>query len=122
MSRSLTDYRTNGATFDWQGASWLFFVHSHWEVLGHGKDEASQMEWAVTCKSGCVAQTLIAVFSKTLFTPSGIDIYVRPLPGQNPDTPKRQALVDRIVESVMRNEDEGITKLAQDGFGVPGVL
>jgi hypothetical protein len=42
---------TNGATFDWKGKGWLFFVSSHWEVLGYGKDEASNLEWAVTCTS-----------------------------------------------------------------------
>ena len=40
----------NGANFDWKGAGWLFFVHSHWEVLGYGRDEASGIEWAATCK------------------------------------------------------------------------
>jgi hypothetical protein len=72
--------------------------------------------------SGHGGGALTTVFSKTLFTPAGIDIYVRTLPGQNPDTPKRQALVDRIVEAVKRNEDDVIRKLSQDGFGVPGVL
>jgi hypothetical protein len=42
---------TNGATFDWRGKGWLFFVSSHWEVLGYGKDEKSDLEWAVTCTS-----------------------------------------------------------------------
>lgn len=41
--------RTNGATFDWRGKGWLFFVNSHWEVLGYGKDETANLEWAVTC-------------------------------------------------------------------------
>lgn len=40
----------NGANFDWKGSSYLFFVHSHWEVLGFGKDESSGLEWAVTCE------------------------------------------------------------------------
>lgn len=47
----LTWYRTNGATFDWRGKGWLFFVSSHWEVLGYGKDVSSNLEWAVTCTS-----------------------------------------------------------------------
>ena len=45
-----TGNSTNGATFDWKGSGMLFFVHSHWEILGYGKDEASHLEWAVTCK------------------------------------------------------------------------
>ena len=48
----------NGANFDWKGAGWLFFVHSHWEVLGYGKEETSGLEWAVTCESmyNCCSQ------------------------------------------------------------------
>lgn len=42
--------RANGATFDWKGSSYLFFIHSHWEVLGYGKDEENGLEWAVTCE------------------------------------------------------------------------
>lgn len=49
--KDLADLRTNGATFDWKGAGWLFFVGSHWEVLGYGKDPQTGLEWAVTCKS-----------------------------------------------------------------------
>ncbi|KIR77199.1 hypothetical protein I306_05790 [Cryptococcus gattii EJB2] len=59
---------SNGATFDWKGKGLLFFVHSHWEVLGYGKDVEQGQEWAVT------------YFSKTLFTPAGIDIYIRTIP------------------------------------------
>jgi hypothetical protein len=40
----------NGATFDWRGASYLFFVTSHWEVLGYGTDESKGLDWAVTCE------------------------------------------------------------------------
>ena len=106
-----------------------------------GKDRAGCFLCTLTGKSSDTARTkkvrwsglslvsqaaqaayLYAVFSKTLFTPAGIDVYVRPLSGQNPDTPKRQALVDRIVDVVKRNEDDGIKTLSKDGFGVPGVL
>jgi hypothetical protein len=47
----IADDSTNGATFDWKGKGLLFFVSSHWEVLGYGKDEVSNLEWAVTCTS-----------------------------------------------------------------------
>jgi hypothetical protein len=42
----------NGANFDWKGAGYLFFVHSHWEVLGYGKEDVggSGYEWALTCE------------------------------------------------------------------------
>lgn len=48
---SLSASRANGATFDWKGSSYLFFMHSHWEVLGFGTDEGNGLEWAVTCIS-----------------------------------------------------------------------
>jgi len=53
-----TDGSTNGATFDWRGKGWLFFVSSHWEVLGYGKDEPSNLEWAVTCEFICLYSAL----------------------------------------------------------------
>ncbi|KAH8842646.1 hypothetical protein MCOR27_000136 [Pyricularia oryzae] len=54
--------------WDWRGKGWLFFVTSHWEVLGWGERPVAggegQMErWAVTW------------FAPTLFTKEGIDIY-----------------------------------------------
>ncbi|WWD17267.1 hypothetical protein CI109_101705 [Kwoniella shandongensis] len=105
---------SNGATFDWKGSSYLFFVHSHWEVLGYGKDEEHGLEWAVT------------FFSKTLFTPAGIDIYLRSSPSSaNPashDSSVRKALLEQIVGAVKVVEDEGVAKLAQGGFEVPGIV
>ncbi|CAK7272241.1 hypothetical protein SEPCBS119000_005021 [Sporothrix epigloea] len=56
-------------TFDWRGKGWLFFVTSHWEILGWGErplagGEPGEVErWAVTW------------FAPTLFTKEGIDIY-----------------------------------------------
>ncbi|WVQ99434.1 hypothetical protein IAU59_006569 [Kwoniella sp. CBS 9459] len=105
---------SNGATFDWKGSSYLFFVHSHWEVLGYGKDEINGLEWAVT------------FFSKTLFTPAGIDIYLRTAPS-NPrptatDPAVRKQLLDSIVAAVRVVEDEGVRSLAKGGFEVPGVV
>jgi hypothetical protein len=44
------------------------------------------------------------------------------MPGQSPNSAVRQALVDRVVESVQAIEDEGVKKLAQGGFNVPGVV
>ncbi|KAK8864435.1 hypothetical protein IAR55_001684 [Kwoniella newhampshirensis] len=105
---------SNGATFDWKGSSYLFFVHSHWEVLGYGENEEHGLEWAVT------------FFSKTLFTPAGIDIYLRSSPSapqpESHDTNVRQTLLDQIVFAVKAVDDEGVTKLAQGGFQVPGTV
>ena len=57
-------------SWDWRGKGWLFFVTSHWELLGWGErplsgggggDEVER--WAVTW------------FAPTLFTKEGVDIY-----------------------------------------------
>ncbi|WWC89299.1 uncharacterized protein L201_004220 [Kwoniella dendrophila CBS 6074] len=105
---------TNAATFDWQGSSYLFFVHSHWEVLGYGKDEANGLEWAVT------------FFSRTLFTPAGIDIYLRTSPNTSlaasKDKSIRAELLKNIVTAVNSIEEGGISKLAEGGFEVPGIV
>nr|XP_018262945.1 uncharacterized protein I303_04434 [Kwoniella dejecticola CBS 10117]OBR85103.1 hypothetical protein I303_04434 [Kwoniella dejecticola CBS 10117] len=105
---------SNAATFDWKGSSYLFFVHSHWEVLGYGKDEGSGLEWAVT------------FFSKTLFTPAGIDIYLRSSPNTSlpasKDTAIRADLLRRIVTAVKAQEGGGVGKLAEGGFEVPGIV
>lgn len=56
--------------FLWLAKPWyLFFLRSRWGVLAHDPDCS---EWAVTC------------FSKTLFTPAGLDIYSRS-PQLNPE-------------------------------------
>ncbi|WVW83948.1 hypothetical protein I302_105971 [Kwoniella bestiolae CBS 10118] len=105
----------NAATFDWKGSSYLFFVHSHWEVLGYGKDEVDGLEWAVT------------FFSKTLFTPAGIDIYLRssslPEPNSNSqDTTIRSDLLKKIVSAVSEISEGGVSALARGGFEVPGIV
>lgn len=69
----------------WRGSGWLKVASSKWEVLGYGtitilipgptedksghadgNGEEERVEWMVT------------YFSRTLFTPAGIDIYARP--------------------------------------------
>ncbi|EPE07569.1 histidinolphosphatase-like protein [Ophiostoma piceae UAMH 11346] len=55
-----------GVGFDWRGKGWLFFVTSHWEILGWGERPLAdgQVErWAVTW------------FAPTLFTKEGLDYY-----------------------------------------------
>ncbi|WRT66405.1 uncharacterized protein IL334_003361 [Kwoniella shivajii] len=105
---------SNAATFDWKGSSYLFFVHSHWEVLGYGTDQVNGLEWAVT------------FFSKTLFTPAGIDIYLRASPNTaNPnsqDTAIRANLLQEIVKAVKGVQEGGVGEMAQEGFEVPGIV
>ncbi|WWC70023.1 uncharacterized protein I206_103967 [Kwoniella pini CBS 10737] len=105
---------SNAATFDWKGSSYLFFVHSHWEVLGYGSDEANGLQWAVT------------FFSKTLFTPAGIDIYLRSSPDTSLPASKdpaiRSELLKQIVSAVKTIQEGGVSKLAEGGFEIPGVV
>jgi hypothetical protein len=56
-----------GMAYSWRGKGWLRVATSQWEVLGWGKDEEAETpnDWVVTS------------FSKTLFTPAGLDIYTR---------------------------------------------
>ncbi|KAH6606737.1 hypothetical protein Trco_005890 [Trichoderma cornu-damae] len=52
--------------WDWRGKGWLFFVGSHWEILGAGEEKTADggtERWAVTW------------FAPTLFTKEGLDIY-----------------------------------------------
>ncbi|TDZ39680.1 hypothetical protein C8034_v011083 [Colletotrichum sidae] len=56
-----------GDTFawDWRGKGWLFFVGSHWEVLGWGEKEVN----------GAVERWAVTWFAPTLFTKEGVDVY-----------------------------------------------
>lgn len=67
----------NKATYDWQGKSWLFFVHSHWEVLGYGKEETSGLEWAVTCEYS----SLLVHLSHHIFWYLAPELYLASSPG-----------------------------------------
>ncbi|KAG5997312.1 hypothetical protein E4U43_002672 [Claviceps pusilla] len=52
--------------WNWRGKGWLFFVSSHWEVLGWGENttvEGKTERWAVTW------------FAPTVFTKEGVDVY-----------------------------------------------
>ena len=56
-------------TFDWRGKSWLFFVTSHWEILGWGERPVAGG------KPGEVERWAVTWFAPTFFTKEGIDIY-----------------------------------------------
>ncbi|KAL7959772.1 hypothetical protein V8C34DRAFT_278716 [Trichoderma compactum] len=60
------DTQSPGGGWDWRGKGWLFFVGSHWELLGWGEEtpaDGRTERWAVTW------------FAPTLFTREGLDIY-----------------------------------------------
>ena len=91
-----------GWAFSWRGRGWLIIAGSQWEVLGYGEDAAAGgLAWVVT------------YFSKTLFTPAGLDIYCRDTAGVSEPclSEIRAALTGLGVESV--------SKLAGELFEVP---
>jgi hypothetical protein len=96
---------------------------SHWQVLGY--DPAPEPQWAVTCMSLSSyalwsgyqlnpnhSLFLSQDFSKTLFTPAGIDIYLR-----SPITPDNRVLVEEIV-SKLKDVPGEIARLSGSGFVV----
>lgn len=76
--------------------------------------------------SRSVLIALPIVFSKTLFTPAGVDVYIRAstkdAKPEAKDTKARADLLAKIVQAVKANEDQTVVKLAGGGFEVPGVV
>ncbi|GHJ83997.1 hypothetical protein NliqN6_0399 [Naganishia liquefaciens] len=100
------DNSHNGATFNWRGKGWLKIASSHWQFLGYDQ-ESSEPQWAVT------------FFSKTLFTPAGLDIYMRqPLPEAGN---AGKAQLEKIVAAIIASPDKTIAQLAKDGGFVVGL-
>ncbi|KIO28164.1 hypothetical protein M407DRAFT_22644 [Tulasnella calospora MUT 4182] len=94
----------NAAKFKWRGKGPLAISSSKWQILGYflAEDPARKDEdWVVT------------YFGKTLFTPAGLDIYVR-----NPKVFSREK-VQRLIKACQQNEDETVRKVAADFFEIP---
>lgn len=64
------------SVWDWRGKGFLFWVTSHWEVLGWGERvvNGKAEKWAVTW------------FQKTAFTAEGVDIYCDNAEGLSEET------------------------------------
>lgn len=89
---------TSTGAWVWRGKGLLMVASSQWEVLGHGEVQGEQ--WAVT------------YFAKTLFTPSGLDVYSRAKDGLSED------LVMRIKASLSEVDDPNIRRLTSEIFEV----
>ncbi|KAK3955863.1 hypothetical protein QBC32DRAFT_332364 [Pseudoneurospora amorphoporcata] len=64
----LANIKDDTTSWDWRGSGWLFFVSSHWEILGWGEVKDAETgkvkeRWVVTW------------FAPTLFTKEGLDVY-----------------------------------------------
>ncbi|KAK3297904.1 uncharacterized protein B0H64DRAFT_441323 [Chaetomium fimeti] len=68
------------AVWDWRGSGWLFFVSSHWEVLGWGERvvpretgvEGEEGEGEVETET---ERWVVTWFAPTVFTAEGVDVY-----------------------------------------------
>ncbi|KZT58604.1 hypothetical protein CALCODRAFT_482230 [Calocera cornea HHB12733] len=85
----------HGAHFKWRGSGLLVIASSKWQVLGYDMDEG----WAVT------------FFEKTLFTPAGLDVYVR-----QPGAVNKERM--EAILSEVQGLGEEVGKLAESFFEV----
>lgn len=93
----------HGWAFNWRGKGWLMIASSHWEILGFGDD---------TAEDGSTNSWIVTYFTKTLFTPAGIDVYSR-----NPKLSSQT--LGSIKDALQRFEEPGLKKLAGEIFEVP---
>ncbi|KAL8335484.1 hypothetical protein RB598_009593 [Gaeumannomyces tritici] len=64
---------TANTSWDWRGKGLLFFVTSHWEVLGWGERPLASS--GHDDNGGGVERWAVTWFAPTLFTAEGLDIY-----------------------------------------------
>ncbi|KAK0704794.1 hypothetical protein B0H67DRAFT_603837 [Lasiosphaeris hirsuta] len=90
----------NSSVWSWRGKGWLFFVTSHWEILGWGER---------TRPDGEVERWLVSWFAATTFTKEGLDILTDRKEGVGEETAGEilQALkgleAKRVVELVEKD-------------------
>ena len=85
--------------WDWRGKGLLKVASSHWEVLAFG-DEPDGNQWIVTH------------FTKTLFTPAGLDIYSRKREGPN------ENILQGTKDALKKMEDSTLQQMAEEVFRV----
>lgn len=82
--------------WDWRGKGWLFFVGSHWELLGWGEATTATGEterWAVTW------------FAPTVFTKEGVDVYCDRREGLSKET------YGKIEEALKKMEAKNVVDM-----------
>ncbi|KAK9311522.1 hypothetical protein V1522DRAFT_206672 [Lipomyces starkeyi] len=124
-------------SWHWRGKGWLAIASSHWEILGYGiekpdgsaalhngaTEDGAQVvveggatdpaaDLSVAAATQDVNQWLVTYFTKSLFTPAGIDIYSRSAEGLRDET------VNEIREMLKGMEAPEMMKLAGDMFEV----
>lgn len=110
-----------GGQFDWRGRGWLVIATSHWEVLGWGSTSPNRKGKVAAEGEGEGGEDggydwVVTYFSKTLFTPKGVDVYLRRreieggLRGKgtrDPDAEAEIKITDGIREAMKILGDEG---------------
>jgi hypothetical protein len=94
----------NTGEWDWRGSGLLFFVRSHWEVLGWG--ERMVLGDEVEGGQEQVERWVVTWFAPTIFTAEGIDVYSDRREGGS------EALVREVMEELKRVV-QGSGKLAE---------
>ncbi|KAK9357226.1 hypothetical protein V1504DRAFT_494582 [Lipomyces starkeyi] len=95
-------------SWHWRGKGWLAIASSHWEILGYGIEKPDLS----AALHNDVNQWIVTYFTKSLFTPAGIDIYSRSAEGLRDET------VNEIREMLKGMEGPEMMKLAGDMFEV----
>jgi hypothetical protein len=112
VSRSTTVTELgSGWAFSWRGKGWLMIASSQWEVLGYGSDVAGTASDSQGQGQG--RDWIVTYFSKTLFTPAGIDIYSRDEGGVS------EECIDGIKTELAKLENESLKKLSGEIFEIP---
>ncbi|KAH7320059.1 hypothetical protein B0I35DRAFT_227386 [Stachybotrys elegans] len=84
--------------WNWKGKGALFFVGSHWEIMGWGDavtPSGDRERWAVT------------YFAPTMFTKEGLDIYCDRKEGLSEQT------YERIMEALLKLDAEHVVDLVK---------
>jgi hypothetical protein len=92
-----------GLAYSWRGKGWLKIASSDWEILGYGPDNHAKEP----------NDYIVTFFSKTLFTPAGIDIYTRTKANLSDET------LSAIKSTLASLSDEKFTSIANSIFEVP---
>ena len=86
--------------WDWRGKGWLFFVGSHWEVLGWG-------ERPLADGSGGVERWVVTWFAPTVFTKEGVDVYSDRKEGGSKE------LVEEVLAALRKTEAKPLAEMCE---------
>jgi len=92
-----TGAAAESGAWDWRGKGWLFFVGSHWEVLGWGERPLAD---------GGVERWVVTWFAPTLFTKEGVDLYSDRREGLSEETA-------REITAALEKGPEGLAEMVK---------